>query len=209
VDARSLDKMRDVLLDEVNVKELEYISSSNGLVEKSARPDFKVLGRRLGTMMKVVNLAVRDMTGAEIEAFEQSGTIDLDLGTDGMVTLQTGDLEITSHGIEGWQVEQLDGVTVALDTSVTRALRLEGLAREFTNRVQNMRKAAGFNVVDRIVIAYSATEELAEALVEHREWIRNETLASEFERLGSPVGERIEQFAIGSENATIGVRRSG
>jgi len=98
-------------------------------------------------------------------------------------------------------------VTVALDTGVTRELKLEGLAREFMNRVQNMRKSAGFNVVDRIVIGYSAGGELAEALAEHDEWIRNETLARELERIGSPDGERVEQFEIGSERATIAVRR--
>lgn len=207
VEEGSLEQMRDVVLDEVNVRKIEYVSSSSGLVEKSARPDYKVLGKRLGRKMKPVSEAVRAMTTADIEAFETSGSIELKLGSEGSVTLDVDDVEITSHGIEGWEVEQVNGVTVALDTELTNELRLEGLAREFTNRVQNMRKAAGFNVVDRIEIRYDATEELAEALSEHSEWIRNETLARELERFGSPEGERVEQFEIGSERATIAVSR--
>ncbi len=209
VDQRSLERIRDVVLDEVNVKHMEYVSSSSGLVEKSATPDFKVLGRRLGKMMKVVNQAVRAMTTTEIDSLEQSGKFELDLGANGSVTIKIGEVEITSHGIEGWQVEQVNGVTVALDTSLTGELKLEGLAREFTNRIQNLRKSAGFNVVDRISINYAASDYLTEALAEHGEWIRNETLASELERTGSPDGERIEQFEIGSERATVGVSRVG
>jgi isoleucyl-tRNA synthetase len=159
--------------------------------------------------MKSVNQAVRSLTSEEIDAFEASGSIDLDLGDEGIVALGVDDVEITSHGIEGWQVEQVNGVTVALDTEVTRELRLEGLAREFTNRVQTMRKAADFNVVDRIYITHSAEGELAEALSEHAGWIRNETLARELEFDGSPEGERVEQFQIGRAAVTIGVRRIG
>ena len=207
VDREHLEGMRDVVLEEVNVREMEYVSTSSGIVEKSARPNFKVLGARLGKQMKAVNQTVRALTTDEIETFESSGTITLDLGDAGDVTLETGDLEISSHGIEGWQVEQVDGVTVALDTEMSRELKLEGLSREFTNRVQNMRKAAGFNVVDRIAIAYSASEELVEALTEHDAWVRNETLARELDKIDSPDGERVEQFEIGSERATIAVSR--
>ncbi|HLE56770.1 MAG TPA: DUF5915 domain-containing protein, partial [Rhodothermia bacterium] len=123
------------------------------------------------------------------------------------VEIKIDEVEISSHGIEGWQVEQVDGVTVALDTRVTPELRAEGIAREFMNRVQNMRKAAGFNVVDRIAVSYHADDEFSAALSSHADWIRNETLAKELERAESPHGERVERFDIGTSEVTIGVRR--
>jgi len=206
VNEQSLDQMRTVILDEVNVRVLEYISSSSGIVDKTARPNFKVLGRRLGPLMKAVNGAVRAMSADDIESFESEGAFTFDIDGEDVV-LRSGDLEITSQGIEGWQVEQVEDVTVALDTTITRALKLDGLAREFTNRVQNMRKSAEFNVVDRIAIAFNGSDEMVAALAEHGDWIRNETLAEELERSDAPEGEQIEKFDIGSEHATIGVRR--
>jgi isoleucyl-tRNA synthetase len=207
VDETSLERMKNVVLEEVNVRLMEYVSSSSGLVEKSAKPDFKVLGRRLGRLMKSANAAIRSMSTDEIDAFERAGSVSLDLPEGRSVEITVDEVEITSQGIEGWQVEQVNGVTVALDTRVTPELRAEGIAREFTNRVQNMRKAAGFNVVDRICVSYQADDEFSAALLEHADWIRNETLAKELERAESPRGERVEHFEIGADAVTIAVRR--
>jgi isoleucyl-tRNA synthetase len=207
VDEASLEQMKDVVLDEVNVRAMEYVSSSSGLVEKSAKPDFKLLGRRLGPLMKSVNTAVRALSTEQIDEFEKQGSMVFDVSDGESVEISIGEVEITSHGIEGWQVEQVNGVTVALDTRVTPELRAEGIAREFMNRVQNMRKAAGFNVVDRIAVTYQSDDEFSSALTRHADWIRNETLAKELERAESPHGERVEQFEVGAAEVTIGVRR--
>ena len=207
VDESSLERMRSVVLDEVNVREMEYVPSSSGLVEKSAKPDFKVLGRRLGPLMKSANAVIRAMSTDEIDAFERRGAVELMLPEGESVEIRIDEVEISSHGIEGWQVEQVNGVTVALDTRVTPELRAEGIAREFMNRVQNMRKAAGFNVVDRIAVSYHADDEFSAALASHAGWIRNEILAKELERAESPHGERVERFDVGTSEVTIGVRR--
>jgi isoleucyl-tRNA synthetase len=207
VDEASLERMKGVVLDEVNVRAMEYVSSSSGLVEKSAKPDFKVLGRRMGPLMKSVNQAVRALSTDEIDRFEERGSMRFELPEGDSVEIAIDEVEISSHGIEGWQVEQVNGVTVALDTRITPELKAEGIAREFTNRVQNMRKAAGFNVVDRIAITYSSDDEFSSALTRHADWIRNETLAKELERAESPHGERVDRFEVGSAEVTIGVRR--
>lgn len=207
VDEDSLERVRGVVLDEVNVRAMEFVPSSSGLVEKSAKPDFKVLGRRLGPLMKSANAAIRAMSTEQIDAFERAGMAALALPDGQTVEVSVDEVEITSQGIEGWQVEQVDGVTVALDTRLTSELLAEGMAREFMNRVQNMRKAAGFNVVDRIAVTYNANDEFSSALAKHAEWIRNETLAREFDRAESPHGERVEHFEIGAAEVTIGVKR--
>ncbi len=207
VDEQNLERMRNVVLDEVNVRVMEYVSSSSGLVEKSAKPDFKLLGRRLGPLMKSANAAIRAMSTEEIDAFETEGSVSLELPGGESVEISIDEVEIASQGIEGWQVEQVNGVTVALDTRVTPQLRAEGIAREFTNRVQNMRKAAGFNVVDRIYVTYQADDDFSTALSQHADWIRNETLAKELERAESPHGERVEKFDIGAAAVTIGIKR--
>jgi isoleucyl-tRNA synthetase len=125
------------------------------------------------------------------------------------VELGPDDLIIQSEGIEGWLVEQEGDVTVALDTEITPELRAEGLAREAVKRIQNLRKDADFKVTDRIEIAYDGSAQIADAVAEYGDWIRNETLALELQRSESPEGEAVETFEIDDERLTIGVRRVG
>ncbi len=202
-----IERVKEIILDEVNVRTIEYVTTSSGLVKKSAKPNFKVLGRRLGPLMKPVNQLVRRLSTEEIEAYEQTGRLVLSLPDGTQVELGPGDLEILSEGIEGWEVGQEEGVTVALDTTVTEELRAEGLAREFINRVQNLRKKAGFEVTDRIKIETNAKGALAEAIRRHAEWIRNETLALALDFAESPQGEQVETFEIGGAEVVIGVQR--
>ncbi|MEM6337668.1 MAG: class I tRNA ligase family protein, partial [Bacteroidota bacterium] len=206
VDQADVEAVRDIVLDEVNVRRVEYVSGSSDLVKKSAKPNFKVLGRRLGKQMKEVNQLVRALGTDAIETYEQAGTLTLALADGTDVVLEAGDLDVTSEGIEGWLVAQQDGVTVALDTQLTDELRREGLAREFVNRVQNMRKTAGFEVTDRIDVTYEASPAVAEAVAEHAGWIRNETLTVTLEQTINPAGGHVERFDVGDETVQIGVR---
>ena len=162
VDEAVLRSVEGVILDEVNVKRLE--TASGGVVTKTAKPNFKALGRRLGKQMKAANAAIRDLTPEQVDAYERDGSVELPIDG-GTVTLEAGDLDVVSEGVEGRPVRQesasmpdgsVQTVTVALDTTLTDALRAEGVAREFVNRVQNLRKEAGFDVSDRIAIAFSA-----------------------------------------------------
>ncbi len=199
--------VRDVILDEVNVKDIEYLSGSSGIVKRTAKPNFKRLGSRLGKLMKSVNQRVRALTEDEISTYMQEGEISIQVNGQS-VELGADDLEITSEGIAGWLVDQEDGVTVALDVNVTEELLTEGFAREIVNRVQNMRKAADFDVTDRIKVQYQATGKLIDAVVQFGSWIRNETLALELEQADQPAGEFVESFDVGDEKLEVAVRRT-
>jgi isoleucyl-tRNA synthetase len=201
-----IDAVRGIILDEVNVKQVEYVAGSSAFVTRTARPNFKALGKRLGPLMKPVTERVRAMNDAEIDRFEREGSIGFHLsGSD--IMLQEGDIEVLSEGVEGWLVQTEDGTTVALDTALNDELVAEGLARETINRVQNMRKAADFDVTDRILIAFQASENLARAIDQHSDWIRNETLAIELDQADQPGGERIESFEIGAETLVAAISR--
>jgi isoleucyl-tRNA synthetase len=203
-----VEKVKDVILDEVNVKTIEYVDHTSEVVSRSAKPDFSRLGPRLGDLVKAVNETVRGLDDETIDEYVETGT--LTLTVDGEeVTLGPDDLIVQSEGIEGWLVEQEGDVTVALDTEITPELRAEGLAREAVKRVQNLRKDAGFEVTDRIEVGYHGSDRIAEAIGRHADWIRNETLAVELqpsdpEQLS---GEAVETYEIRGEQLTIGVRR--
>ncbi|PSQ89240.1 MAG: isoleucine--tRNA ligase, partial [Bacteroidetes bacterium QS_4_64_154] len=193
-----VEKVKDVILDEVNVKEIEYVEHTSEVVRRSAKPDFSRLGPRLGDLVKDVNQKVRQLDDETINEYVETGT--LILSVDGEeVTLGPDDLIIQSEGIEGWLVEQEGDVTVALDTEITPELRAEGLAREAVKRIQNLRKDAGFEVTDRIDIAYEGSSQIADAVAEYRDWIRNETLALELQPSDAPTGEAVETFEIDDE----------
>ncbi len=206
VEQRDVEAVSDIILDEVNVKHLEYIESSSDVVHRSAKPNFQSLGKRLGKLMKPVNTAVRKWDEEEIEAFVRQGSRELEVGGQ-TVLLGTDDVVIVSEGVEGWLVESEGGVTTALDVSVTEELAKEGLARESVNRIQNLRKQAGFEVTDRIEVTYRATESLRGAIAHHADWIRNETLALELEEASQPEGDLVQKFQIDGEEFTVAVRR--
>ncbi len=206
VEKEAVAQMESVILDEVNVKEIEYVSGHSDVVKRSAKPNFKRLGKRLGPLMKPVNQAVRQLSDADVERYLAEETITVNADGE-RVELGPGDLEITSEGIEGWLVGQECGVTVALDTEITGELRAEGLARESVKRIQNLRKDAGFDVTDRIAVEYRARGPLADALSAHARYIRNETLALQLESTAQPTGEKVETFGMGEEELTVGVRR--
>ena len=206
VQAESVEAVKTIILDEVNIKDIEYVSGASDVVKRSAKANFKVLGRRLGKQMKAVANAIRELDPERIDQYLADGRLAIEVdGTN--IELAGDDLEIVSEGIEGWLVEQEGGVTVALDTTLDEELLAEGLARESVNRIQNMRKAANFDVTDRIVIEYDATSRLMGAIAKQSIWIRNETLATSLQESSNPSGEVVETFEIGEERLTIGVER--
>ena len=206
VSSESVEAVKAIILDEVNVKTIEYVSGASEVVKRSARPNFKALGSRLGKQMKTTAAAIRSLGSEAIDQYLETGR--LELAVDGTTVELTGDdLEIVSEGIAGWLVEQDDGITVALDTAMNDELLVEGLARESVNRIQNMRKAANFDVTDRIVIEFEATDRLTGAIEKRSGWIRNETLASSLQETQNPSGEVVKTFEIGEERLTLGVGR--
>ena len=172
----ALRKMKDVVLDEVNIKELVVLDDDSGIVNKSAKANFKKIGPKFGKKVNAVANAIKALTGSEISEIEKGSNISVLVDGDS-ISISKDDVEIISSEIEGWVVESEEGVTVAIDAELTDDLIAEGLAREFVNRIQNMRKDAGYDVTDRIVINYSGSEKIVEAVKAFSDYVSAETLA--------------------------------
>lgn len=173
-----LESIRDILLAEVNVKSLEVIAPDAGVFVKKVRPNFKALGPKVGRHMKAVKAFVEGMDGAAIDAFESTGKVSFeDAGV--TVEVELVDCEIVTEDIPGMLVATGDGLTVALDATLTEELKSEGLARELVNRLQNLRKSSGLEVTDRINILIDAKDEFKQALAGFEDYVKEEVLADE------------------------------
>ena len=198
-------QMEDVILDEINVKAIEYVTDESGLVKKRAKANFKSIGPKFGKSVQRVAQRIKEMTPAEISELERTGVMQLPVNGSA-VTIGKDDVEIVREEIEGWMVEADGGITVALDTALDDQLLAEGFAREFVNRVQNMRKDAGFEVTDRISIYFNAPNSVLSVLDRMAPYIRNETLAVEFSSMYRP-GEFAQKLEIQGEEVQVGIER--
>ncbi|MDR1331448.1 MAG: isoleucine--tRNA ligase [Tannerella sp.] len=181
VDSRqreSLEAVRELILNEVNVKSLNFIEHAGEMLVKRVKPDFKKLGPRYGKIMKPLAAAVQVMTQQDIAALETEGTFAFRVGEqEAVVTL--ADVEIVSEDIPGWLVANENRLTVALDITVTDELSREGLARELVNRIQNLRKSSGFEITDKIRVTTGSVREMDAAIEAHRSYIAGQVLATE------------------------------
>lgn len=171
-----LDAVKDLILNEVNVKEIEYVSDTTGILVKKIKPDFKKLGPRYGKKMKQLAGLINNMSQEEIAQIEEEGrflfTID---GDSYEITLD--DVEIINQDIPGWLVLNEGKITVALDITITEALQQEGIARELVNRIQNIRKESSFDVTDKINIKIENHAAIGNAIKNFGDYIKNQTLA--------------------------------
>lgn len=195
-----------IIRDEVNIDAIEFVAGEGDLVQRSAKPDFRALGKRLGKKMKAVAAAVAQLDDADIAAYTRDGGITVEADGE-RIDLGEGDLIVSAEGVEGWLVGREDGVTVALDSTLTDSLRDRGRAREVINRVQRLRKQAGFHVADRIRVQYQADEGLVQAIGVHGALIARETLAAEYAASGQPAGEVVERFEIDGAAITLALSR--
>jgi isoleucyl-tRNA synthetase len=186
-----VESVKDLILSEVNVKEVEYIKDADGVIKKKAKPNFKTLGRRLGKDMKAGAAAILNWTQEQIANFEQSESIDL-VVNDNTYLLTSEDIEIISEDIPGWQVVTEDGITVALDLTLTELLKAEGTARELVNRIQNMRKSRDFNVTDNIEVKLQKAGGIEDAVTQFGNYIKQETLAKSISLSDEAIGESVE-----------------
>jgi isoleucyl-tRNA synthetase len=171
--AQRIKSVESIILAEVNVKAIEYIDDTSGVLVKKAKPNFAKLGRQYGSKIKEVSAIINAFTQEDISALEKTGRL-----SRGGYDLVPDDVLITSEDIPGWSVASEGGVTVALDITLTDALRKEGIARDFVNRVQNLRKDMGLEVLDKIGIEVERDGEVVTAaLTEFREYISTETQA--------------------------------
>ncbi len=175
-----VEKIANLVLSETNIKTIEYVNDTSGIVTKKIKPDFRKLGRKLGKQMKVVNQALAKFTQQDIRSLEEQGHYDLVLENTGeSIRLTSDEVIITSEDIEGWLVNSMNGLTVALDITITAALKNEGLARELVKGLQNLRKEKGFNITDRIYVKVEKNDFIEQAIHNFQTYICTETLAEE------------------------------
>lgn len=171
-----IDKIKDLVLSEVNVKELEYLADDSGILVKKIKPNFKTLGPKHGKLMKGIAAVVNTLTPAEITHFEQEGRFEVEV-EGSKIELLAEDVEIISEDIPGWLVANEGKLTVALDITITEELRQEGLARELVNRIQNIRKDSGFEITDKIELYIRKHEAINNAVMNFTGYIGTQTLA--------------------------------
>ena len=200
--------VQHIILEEVNVKEIQFVDDDSGIVNKSAKPNYPLLGKKLGPNMKAVASQVQLFSTEQITEYERLGRIIVRLDDGTQIVLVENEIDIIRTGLEGWQVETEVGLSVAVDTKLSEELQKEGLAREFVNRVQNMRKEANFNVTDRIVTGVQANENLASAINYMTEYIQQETLSESLELEELKVSDYLKSWEIGDEECIISIRRT-
>ncbi|MDK2841378.1 MAG: isoleucyl-tRNA synthetase [Anaerophaga sp.] len=181
---QQIEAVKDLIMTEVNIKEIEYLRDVTGVLVKKIKPNFKTLGPRYGKMMKSISKAFGEMTQEDIARFESDGRFELNV--DGQkVELQREDAEVINEDIPGMLVANEGKITVALDINVTPALKEEGIARELINRIQNLRKDSGFEVTDKIRINIQKNGEIDAAVNKHKSYISAQTLAREINLVDS------------------------
>ena len=173
----ALSRMSDLILGEVNVKELRVVGNDEGVLVKRVKPDFKKLGPKLGKQMKVAAAAIQGLDNSQISEFEKNGFIDIALPDGSSARIELSDAEILSEDIPGWLVANDGNLTVALDVTVTPELRLEGIARDIINRVQNIRKARNYDITDRIEVVFAPNAEIDSVVSGFGDYIARQVLA--------------------------------
>lgn len=193
--AQRVKSVEAIIKAEVNVKEIQYIDDASGLLVKKVKPNFAKLGKQYGPKMKEVSAVINSFSKEDIQAIEKAGTL-----SKGGFDLVVEDVIITSEDIPGWAVASEGGLTVALDITLTENLKLEGIARDFVNRVQNLRKEMGLEVLDKIGIEVERNgEQAALALSEFKDYISTETQALTLElkdKLGDAVDVDMDDFVL-------------
>lgn len=192
--------VRQLVLNEVNVKEVEYIFDTKGLITKRIKPNFKTLGKKYGKQMKEISNEFANFTQEQITEIESSAEYSFMLPT-GQVTLTPEDVDITSEDMPGWLVAVDGKLTIALDITVSDELRREGTARELVNRIQNLRKESKFEVTDKVIVTVQPLEEIAEALQNYKEYICNQTLAKDI-----VLDEKVDGTEIEWDESTLKIK---
>jgi isoleucyl-tRNA synthetase len=170
--------VESLILNEVNIKGIEYLTESSNKLVKKIKPNFKILGPKYGQMMKAIAAVVGSMEQAEITELERNKSLKITVENID-IDITTEDVEITTEDIPGWVVATEGGLTVALDVVITEPLYHEGIARDMVNRIQNLRKENGLEVTDRIRLIIEKRDEIYNAINNNRQYICSETLTGE------------------------------
>ena len=199
-----VEAMKQLILDEVNVKELHFVDGA--MLEKTVKCNFRVMGKKFGKMMKAVAATVAAMSQEQIAALETNGTITLDVeGTPAVI--ERNDVEIVSQDIPGWTVANDGALTVALDLEITEELRREGWAREIVKRIQNLRKESGLEITDRIRIEMTHEEAIEGAVANFQDYICGQVLADSFTFVTTVAGENPQVLELDGHNVQFTIQK--
>ncbi len=177
-DKLDIQAVSDLIISEVNVKEIELLQDASGILIKNIKPNFKVLGPKYGKNMRFVGQAISSLSNNDISTIEKEGKLDIEVnGVPEILLLE--EVEIATQDIEGWLVSNQGNLTVALDVSISDSLRNEGIARELINRIQNLRKESGLEVTDKIILYIKKDGVIDQAVESNIDYIKNETLTKE------------------------------
>lgn len=202
-----IEAVKDLVLSEVNVKEMKFVDNAAGMLVKRVKPDFKKLGPRYGKIMKQLAATIAAMSQPDIAEFEKNGSFTFDI--DGQqATIEKGDVEVISEDIPGWLVANEGNLTVALDITVTDELHREGIARELVNRIQNIRKTSGFDITDKIDVAIASNAETDQAVREYRDYMSRQVLANTFEIVDNLSGESVSELDFDTFKVNIRIVKS-
>jgi len=169
-----INSVQDILLSELNIKEIEFISDDSDILTKQIKPNFKTLGPKFGKDMKIIVSRINQFTTEDIKKIDLEGQFIINQD----ITIDISDVEISSADIPGWQVMNQDGITVALDVTLSEELKEEGLARELVNRIQNIRKDYDFEVTDKIEVNVEKNDKIDSSISNNLSYICGETLAN-------------------------------
>ncbi|MDE7126257.1 MAG: class I tRNA ligase family protein, partial [Muribaculaceae bacterium] len=196
--------MKDLLMSELNVKNINIVNDEDGVLVKRIKPDFKKLGPKFGKAMKAVANAIQNMTQQQIAALERIGSCTLEIEGMDSAELSLADVEVISEDIPGWLVANEGNITVALDVTVTDELRREGIARDIVNRIQNIRKSRDYDITDKIALIFADTDSTTPVIEQFGEYIGRQVLASEV-KVASDCGaaEDVETFDIDDTEVSV------
>ena len=197
----NIEAVKDLIMNEVNVKGINFVDDSAGILVKKIKPDFKKLGPKCGKSMKMVAAQLQELSQEEISSFEKSGVYTLNIdGND--ITIEKGDVEILSEDIPGWLVANNGSITIALDVTITPELQKEGVAREFVNRIQNIRKSSGFEITDKICVKIENSENVKGAIESFGDYVASQVLANSIElveKVANPIELDFDDFKVNIE----------
>ena len=202
-----IEAVKDLVLSEVNVKEMKFVDNAAGMLVKRVKPDFKKLGPRYGKIMKQLAATIAAMSQPDIAEFEKNGSFTFDIDSQ-QATIERGDVEVISEDIPGWLVANEGNLTVALDITVTDELHREGIARELVNRIQNIRKTSGFDITDKIDVTIASNAETDQAVKEYRDYMSRQVLANTFEIVDNLSGESVSELDFDTFKVNIRIVKS-
>ena len=194
---RAINDVKAIILSEVNIKSIEFISQNDSLLKKKAKANFKVLGPKYGKDMKAIASVISSWSSEDVSLFEKEGVKEISLSS-GAVVVNNEDIEIVTADVPGWEIATAGSITVALDVSISKELREEGVARDFVNKIQNLRKEMDLEVSDLVVVKVSCGQEEQEAIKNNLNYICSETLTDSLDFVsklgGNEIVEESESF---------------